>query len=82
MTKIKVLDKGYVRAANVFGTDLDITNSARVSYNKESKEFSEKDQKLLNFLIRENHNSPLRHVSVTFEVYAPLLVCRQWLTVA
>lgn len=78
MIKINVLDKGYVRAANVFGTDLDVVNAARCSYDKESHTFEARDQKLLNFLLREGHDSPLRHVSMTFEVFAPLMVCRQW----
>lgn len=76
--KIKVLDKGYVRLVDVLGNDLSIVNAARVSYDKESAEFTEKDVKLINFLIREEHTSPLRHAAITFEVYAPLMVARQW----
>jgi thymidylate synthase (FAD) len=78
MDKIEVLDKGYVRLVDVLGNDLSIVNAARVSYDKESSEFLEKDQKLLDFLIREEHTSPLRHAALTFEVYAPLMVARQW----
>jgi thymidylate synthase (FAD) len=78
MDKIDVLDKGYVRLVDVLGNDLSVVNAARVSYDKESAEFLEKDQKLLNFLIREGHTSPLRHAALTFEVYAPLMVARQW----
>jgi thymidylate synthase (FAD) len=76
--KINVLDKGYVRLVNVLGTDLTPVNAARVSYDKESLEFSEKDERLLNFLIREGHTSPFRHAMLQFEVYAPLMVARQW----
>lgn len=76
--KINVLDKGYVKLADKLGSDLSIVNAARVSYDKESSEFSERDQKLLNFLIREGHTSPFRHAALTFEVYAPLFVARQW----
>ena len=78
MIKIDVLDKGYVRLVDTLGNDLSIVNAARVSYDKESTDFSEKDQKLINFLIREQHTSPLRHAALTFEVYAPLMVARQW----
>ena len=78
MDKINVLDKGYVRLVDVLGDDLSVVNAARVSYDKESSEFMERDQKLLDFLIRENHTSPLRHAALTFEVYAPLMVARQW----
>ena len=77
MKKIDVLDKGYVRLVDVMGDELSVVNAARVSYDKESQELSENDLKLLAFLLREKHLSPLRHVSMTFEVYSPLMVARQ-----
>lgn len=76
--KINVLDKGYIRLADKLGSDLSVVNAARVSYDKESSELNEKDQKLIDFLIREGHTSPFRHAALTFEVYAPLFVARQW----
>lgn len=76
--KIDVLDKGYVRLVDTLGTDLSVVNAARVSYDKESVEFENRDSKLIDFLIREGHTSPLRHAALTFEVYAPLMVARQW----
>lgn len=75
---IKVLDDGYVRLVDTLGDDLSIVNAARVSYDKESNDFSERDAKLINFLLREKHTSPFRHAALTFEVYAPLFVARQW----
>lgn len=75
---VNVLDKGYVRLVNVMGSDLDIVNSARVSYDKETLELSEKDSSLLDFLIKHKHDSTLRHCVLTFEIYAPLMVARQW----
>jgi thymidylate synthase (FAD) len=76
--KISVLDKGYVRLVDQLGNDTSVVNAARVSYDKESEGFDEKDAKLLQFLIREGHTSPFRHAALTFEVYAPLFVARQW----
>jgi thymidylate synthase (FAD) len=76
--KISVLDKGYVRIVDQLGNDTSVVNAARVSYDKESQSFGEKDAKLLQFLIREGHTSPFRHAALTFEVYAPLFVARQW----
>lgn len=76
--KIDVLDKGYVRLVDHMGSDLSVVNAARVSYDKEAQELSDRDRKLINFLIREKHTSPFRHASMTFEVYAPLVVARQW----
>jgi thymidylate synthase (FAD) len=74
---INVLDKGYVRLVNVMGSDLSVANSARVSYDKESTELSEKDARLIRFLAREGHTSPFRHATLQFEMYAPLMVARQ-----
>lgn len=75
---MQVLDKGYVRLFDSFGSDLSVVNAARVSYDKRSEEFSDKDAKLLRFLLNNNHSSPFRHAGVSFEIYAPLIVARQW----
>lgn len=72
------MDKGYVRLVDTLGNDLSVVNAARVSYDKESEEFTPKDAKLIDFLVREGHTSPFRHAALTFEVYAPLFVARQW----
>ena len=76
--RIPVLDKGYVRFVDSMGDDLSIANAARVSYDKESTEMSERDSRLINFLWKEKHTSPFRHAVLSFEVYAPLMVARQW----
>jgi thymidylate synthase (FAD) len=78
LIRIKVLDKGYIRVVDTLGSDLSVVNAARVSYDKESYSFSDKDENLLRFLIKEGHTSPLRHAAITFEIYAPLMVARQW----
>ncbi len=75
---INVLDRGYVRLVDVMGSDLSVVNSARVSYDKASDELSEKDERLIRFLAREGHTSPFRHATLQFEIYAPLMVARQW----
>jgi len=76
--KINVLYKGYVRLVDSMGSDLSVVNAARVSYDKEVTRLTEKDVGLINFLIREKHTSPFRHAAMTFEVYAPLVIARQW----
>lgn len=77
--KIDVLNNGYVRLLSADGSDLDAVNAARVSYDVKKTEFDEKkDARLLNFLGREDHTSPFRHNFLRFEVYAPLMVARQW----
>lgn len=74
----KVLDKGYVRLVNHLGSDLTVVNAARVSYQKESFELDQNDEKLISFLAKHDHTSPFRHAMLQFEVYAPLMVARQW----
>lgn len=74
----RVLDHGYVRYVKHMGDDLDVVNSARVSFDKASESFEARDKRLLSFLMREEHSSVLRHSAITFEVYAPLMVARQW----
>lgn len=74
---IQINEQGYVGLVNTFGTELDIVNAARVSYNKESSSFGDRDSRLIKFLLREGHTSPFRHVSATFECYVPLMVARQ-----
>lgn len=77
-TMEKVLDKGYVRLIDHMGSDLTVVNSARVSYMKESSELTTQDKRLIKFLAENDHMSPFRHAIVQFEVYAPLMVARQW----
>ena len=59
------------------GTDLSVVNAARVSFAKESKEFSDKDEKLINYLAKHNHWSPFGHASLQFRIKAPIFVARQ-----
>lgn len=74
---INVLDKGYIKLIDHMGDDLSPVNDARVSFDKETKEFTDKDKKLLDFLGREGHSSPFRGSLLKFEFYAPLMVARQ-----
>lgn len=74
----QVLDKGYIRLVDVMGSDLTVVNSAKVSYNKEATSFGENESKLIDFLAKHGHTSPFRHASMQFEIYAPLMVARQW----
>lgn len=75
---IQVLDKGYVRLVDAMGSDLSVVNSARVSYNKATEILRPEDEKLIKFLATHDHTSPFRHATLQFEVYAPLMVARQW----
>lgn len=69
---------GLVELVDSMGDDLTIVNSARISYNRDSDEFSEKDKKLVTYLLTNNHSSPMEHVQFTFNVKVPLFIERQW----
>jgi thymidylate synthase (FAD) len=76
--RIPVLDHGYVRLVDAMGNDLTVVNAAKVSFDKEAGQFGPREERLLGFLGREGHTSPFRHAMLSFEVYAPLMVARQW----
>lgn len=63
----------------ISGSDLDIVNAARVSYGKVSQKVSERDKKLITFLMEHNHTSPFEHNQLSFRVKAPIFVQRQWM---
>jgi thymidylate synthase (FAD) len=69
-----------VELLNHFGSDLTIANIARVSYDKESSEFGDKDAKLLKFLAEHKHTSPFRHAQLQFRIECPVFVERQLFT--
>jgi len=61
------------------GSDLNVVNAARVSFAKEAQEFDlEKDTKLINYLAKHNHWSPLAHTSISIRVKAPIFMARQF----
>src|SRR5699024_316056 len=77
--KINCLGKGYIRLVDVMGNDDTVVNAARVSFDKESDKYTdEQNDRLIDFLAREGHDSPFRHAVMQFEVYAPMMVVRQW----
>ena len=80
MKKIDVLNHGFIRFVESMGSDLSIVRSARVSYDAEWRagEDEGKDAKLIDYLVKNRHTSPLECVQFTFEVKAPIFVFRQW----
>lgn len=73
-----LLDHGYVSLVNTLGSDIDVVNAARVSFDKEVTTLSDKDANLIGFLVKNKHDACFRHCALTLEVYAPLMVARQW----
>lgn len=67
-----------VELLEVMGNDLMVVNAARVSFAKESTEFSEQDGKLVRYLARNGHISPFFHPQVQFRLKMPIFVAREW----
>ncbi len=75
--EFKVLDKGFVRLVDYYGSDQRIVQSARVSYGDGTKSVSQ-DGALIDYLLRHQHTSPFEQVVFTFHVKMPIFVARQW----
>ena len=76
---VKVLgNQGWVAMIRHSGEEIDIVNAARVSFGKMRTEMNDKDEHLLQFLIREKHFAPLEHITFSFLVHCPLFVRGQW----
>jgi thymidylate synthase (FAD) len=76
-TTVSVLDKGFLALDAALASDLAVVNGARVSFNQESEEMSDRDAGLIRFLVRERHGSPFEHGYFRFLVKAPLFVVRE-----
>lgn len=63
----------------VSGSDVDIVNAARVSFGKFVQEMTEKDKKLIAYLMEHDHTSPFEHNQLSFRVKCPIYVQRQWM---
>lgn len=62
----------------VRGGDMDVVDVARVSYGKEASNYTEEQNvKLLKYLIKHGHTSPLRHNQIRFRISCPIYVERQ-----
>ena len=70
--------KSRIELIDSMGGDLSVVNDARASFDRISDELTEKDIKLINYLIQHEHTSPLRGVTFKFRVKCPLWICRQW----
>ena len=69
---------GFVECLETFGNDLTVVNAARVSFDKESLEFTEADKKLVNYLAKHDHVSPFFHPQIRFRIKMPIFVAREW----
>ena len=74
--RIKVLDQGWVELIDIMpsvgSADMAVITGARVSHLSESKG-PDKDKKLLWYLLKHKHTSPLEQVQLKFRLNMPLV---------
>lgn len=67
-----------VELLNIFGDDNMVADCARVSYQKESSQYTnEQNEKLIEYLAKHKHWSPFSHPKVQFRLEVPIYVERQ-----
>ena len=67
-----------VELLSTWGNDKMVVDCARVSYKKESANYSsQQNEKLINFLAKHNHWSPFSHPRLQFRLQIPIYVERQ-----
>jgi len=67
-----------IELLSTWGDDNTICDTARVSYNKKARMYTnEENEKLIRFLAKNNHWSPFAHPKVQFRLEIPIYVERQ-----
>lgn len=77
---VDVLGDGisYIKLEKVCADDLDVVNGARISFANHKEVLDESDEKLIKWLMKNDHSSPFSHTHFKFKVKAPIYVARQW----
>ena len=62
----------------VLGSDARVVDAARVSFSKDSSNYTEEQNtRLISYLARHNHFTPFTHVQITMREKVPIFVARQ-----
>lgn len=79
---IQLLDHGYVKFIDSWGSDAAIVEAARMSTGKGFKGWGTADnpgdEKLLRYLWEHKHMTPFEMAGMVIEVKAPIFVFREW----
>ena len=80
ITRINVLDKGFVELIDYMGGDLDICRAARVDPLAEWRPGTGTgtDTGLIRYMMKNRHTSPFEAVEIKLHVKAPIAVFRHW----
>ena len=84
--EIKVLDHGFVKLLNISSVvdDKELLEqapamSARISFNNFDEERTkEQDMKLVEYLIKNHHNTPVEMTEIWLEMKLPIFIARQF----
>ena len=74
---MKTTNHSTVELIDHMGSDLNVVNAARVSFDKHHDTFENNDNGLIKYLANHNHWSPFAHTSIQLRVTAPIFVSRQ-----
>lgn len=74
--RIDVLDCGFVRPLQTWGSDELIVRAARVSFNDVESDGNRPG--LIDYLMRHRHTSPFEMCEIVLHVKLPIFVARQW----
>jgi thymidylate synthase (FAD) len=67
-----------VHTEKIFGIESDICKMARISRLTPEAASIERDEKLIKYLLKNKHTTPLEHCGATFFISCPIMVARQW----
>jgi len=74
---VNVLDHGYVALVDTMGHDRTPATAARTSFRNRKAKTAEEDAKLTDYLIRNEHTTPVEFVQVLLYMKLPIFVARQ-----
>jgi len=75
---LRMFEDCKVELLETFGDDLTVVNAARVSLGKHVTEFTERDAKLVKYLVDHDHTSPFFHPQARFRLKMPIWMAREW----
>ncbi len=81
---MQVLDHGFVRFVEKWGSDESIISAARMSTSKgflgwgPDENGKPGDEKLLRYLYENKHSTPFEMAGVVLEIQAPIFIFREW----
>jgi thymidylate synthase (FAD) len=78
--RIPIGPAGFIALQDYHGNDAAIARAARVSYGRhDADRGADADARLIGFLVRHRHTTPMEMARLVFHVRLPIFVARQWM---